>query len=80
MRRPAIVRAASLAALALCTALVATVLAGEATDPARFSTSRPGDALPGAWKVTALPGAKKLTRYTLVDDAGQVVLRADAAA
>src|SRR4051812_27349740 len=47
-----------------------------------FSVARPGDELPGGWRVWTLSRFKKPTQYRLVADAGRTVVnaRADASA
>lgn len=47
---------------------------------AAFSAARPGDALPAGWTLRDSPNIKVHTRYSLVDDNGVTVLRADSAA
>lgn len=47
---------------------------------AAFSAERPGSAPPAGWAVQTSPNIKAQTRYTLVDDNGTTVLRADSAA
>lgn len=47
---------------------------------AAFSTARPGSALPAGWTPLAASNIKTLTRYTLVDDGGVTVLRAESQA
>ncbi len=67
------------AAFALCTLLFAAtawavedqLLAGA------FSAARPGAALPAGWTPLAAANIKVHTRYSLVDDNGVTVLRAD---
>ena len=43
-----------------------------------FSSARPGDELPGGWRVWTLSRFKKPTDYVLVADAGRTVVRARA--
>jgi hypothetical protein len=43
-----------------------------------FSSAKPGGTLPEQWQPMGVSSAKNPTRYTLVDDAGITVLRADA--
>ncbi len=67
----------------LLLALAATGLA--AADQARhavaaFSAAKAGAALPAAWTPLSASGSAKPTRYTLVDDQGTTVLRAEAKA
>lgn len=45
-----------------------------------FSAERPGTALPAGWVPLAVANIKVRTRYTLVDDNGVTVLRADSQA
>lgn len=47
---------------------------------AAFSAARPGGALPAGWAPLEASNVKVRTRYTLVDDGGITVLRADSAA
>jgi hypothetical protein len=66
--------------------LAALVAAGAAAavdahiTAAGFSAARPGDALPAGWTLRDSPNIKVHTRYSLVDDNGTTVLRADSAA
>jgi len=65
-----------LAALALLT--VGTGYAAEdRVVAAAFSSERPGTTLPAGWTAMAAANIKVQTRYTLVDDNGTTVLRAD---
>ncbi len=74
-RRPERLRAL-LAALAMLT--VATAYAvEERVIAAAFSVVRPGAALPTGWGPLEAANIKVRTRYTLVDDNGTTVLRAD---
>lgn len=69
--------------LVLLTALVAAGAAAAADGritAAAFSAARPGDALPAGWTLRDSPNIKVHTRYSLVDDDGATVLRADSAA
>ena len=52
--------------------------ADEQVEIARFSSANPGDPLPSPWKLVTLAKIRKQTRYSLVVDADQTVLRADA--
>ena len=52
----------------------------EALPVATFSALAPGAALPEPWRVMGVSSAKNPTRYTLVDDGGTTVVRADAVA
>ena len=45
-----------------------------------FSAQRAGEAVPAAWTLRDSPNIKAHTRYTLVDDNGVTVLRADSSA
>ena len=68
--------------LALLTALtllaVATAYAAEdRVIAAAFSAARPGTAFPAGWAPLAAANIKVHTRYTLADDNGTTVLRAD---
>lgn len=47
---------------------------------AAFSAAKPGSAPPAGWSLRVSPNIKAHTRYTLVDDGGSTVLRADSAA
>lgn len=74
-RRPERLRTL-LAALALLA--VATAYAAEdRVIAAAFSAARPGNTLPAGWATMAAANIKVHTRYTLVDDNGTTVLRAD---
>ncbi len=44
---------------------------------AAFSTLQPGATLPDTWKPLGVSSAKNVTRYSVVDDGGVTVLRAD---
>jgi len=46
---------------------------------AAFSAARPGGALPAGWVALEPPNMQMRTRYTLVDDNGVTVMRADSA-
>ena len=75
-RRP--VNYALLLTIALATGVWA---AAEIIVPvATFSTLRPGAALPPGWAPLQTAGITAHTRYTLVDDSGITVLRADSSA
>ncbi len=69
-------------AAALLLACVATTAWSQADRIAvgLFSALKPGAPLPDTWKPLGVSGAKILTQYTLVDDGGVTVLRADAKA
>lgn len=58
--------------------LVSLRVAAEAPRPTAFSSLRPGAEITGWRTLEAAPGAPP-TRYALVEDAGTVVVRADAA-
>jgi hypothetical protein len=45
-----------------------------------FSAAKPGDALPAGWAPMAATNIKTMTRYTLTDDDGVTVLRAESQA
>lgn len=64
---------------ALVAAGAAAAVDGRIT-AAAFSAARPGDALPAGWTLRYSPNMKVHTRYSLVDDNGAIVLRADSAA
>ncbi|MFN0038327.1 MAG: DUF3047 domain-containing protein [Burkholderiales bacterium] len=65
----------ALAVLLTCLAFQAKA---EETGPVPFSTASPGEVLPAPWRFSAVPKVKKHTRYSLVEDAGITVLRAEA--
>ncbi len=65
-------------ALALSCAAVAQTRMEAAPLPAPFSPNRAGAALPRGWEPVKLTDRKRPTRYTLVEDAGVVVLHANA--
>lgn len=52
--------------------------AGADSNVAPFSTETPGAVPADPWRATRLPKVPRKTRYTLVDDAGTTVLRAEA--
>ena len=64
--------------LATLLSVAATAYADEHIDIARFSALRPGAALPAEWKASTVASIEQHTRYTLVDDGGRTVLRAEA--
>ncbi|MFN0040964.1 MAG: DUF3047 domain-containing protein [Burkholderiales bacterium] len=64
-----------LAVLLTCLAFQAR---GEEAGPVPFSPASPGEVLPAPWHFTTVPKVKKHTRYSLVEDAGVTVLRAEA--
>lgn len=66
--------------LAAVLLLGAPPLAAEPVTAAAFSAARPDGPLPAGWVTRLLPGVPQPTRYTLVDDGGITVLRADSAA
>lgn len=64
-----------------CAAAIVATAAWPQTDRivvGLFSALKPGAALPDTWKPLGVSGAKSLTQYTLVDDGGVTVVRADA--
>lgn len=70
-------RSAAIALAACCVAALAwaqadTIIAGA------FSALKAGAALPESWKPLGVSSAKQATRYTLVDEGGVTVLRAEA--
>lgn len=79
MRRPDRPRAltAAVAVAALLVAATTVAADGERIIAGAFSAARPGAALPAEWTPLAADRSKPLTRYTLVDDSGITVLRAD---
>ena len=74
-RRPEHLRTV-LAALALL-AVVTAQAAEDRVVAAAFSSARPGTALPAGWATMAAANIKVQTRYSLVDDNGVTVLRAE---
>jgi len=65
----------------VCTSLLIATLALAQSDSisiGAFSSAKPGSTLPEYWQPMGVSSAKSPTRYTLVDDAGVTVLRADA--
>jgi hypothetical protein len=66
-------RVASGGLLAACTLALAT-----ASGIAPFSAARPGAALPDGWQDYAFGKGRRATRFTLVEDDGKVVLKAQA--
>lgn len=59
--------------------LLSPILLGAGDNPAQtapFSQSRPGAAMPHAWVLNTLPNVPKATRFDLVSDENQTVLRA----
>lgn len=77
MRRRRIEHALLLAAAIACGAACA---ADDLLTVAAFSAARPGGALPAGWAPIEASNIKVRTRYSLVDDGGSTVLRADSAA
>lgn len=72
-------RRAILAALTACALRPPSVLAqGARIDAMRFSAMKPGATLPAELQPWTFAGGPRPTRYSLVDDEGGVVLRADA--
>ncbi|MEO6228008.1 MAG: DUF3047 domain-containing protein [Thermomonas sp.] len=53
-------------------------LLASAAQPARFSSTAAGAALPAGWSVQPIPEVEHQTRFDLVDDSGATVLRARA--
>ena len=45
-----------------------------------FSGNSPGDGVPNGWRIWTLSKFKKATQYQLVNDSGQVVVKASARA
>jgi Protein of unknown function (DUF3047) len=64
------------ALLAACA--VATLAQNDAIVVSAFSALKPGAALPVQWQPVGISNSKNATRYTLVEDAGVTVLRAEA--
>lgn len=58
----------------------AAFAAGDRITAAAFSAMSPGSGLPAGWALRDSPNIKVHTRYSLVDDNGNTVLRADSAA
>lgn len=58
--------------------LVSLSCAASAMQPVAFSTSAPGNALPGGWTLQPIPNVSRQTRFDLVRDSGTTVLRARA--
>lgn len=56
------------------------VVLPDVPDLGLFSSARPGDELPGKWRVWTMSRFKKSTDYRMVTDAGRTVMRADASA
>ena len=73
-------RRIAVAVLAIAGNLAWAGAADEQVAIARFSSANAGDPLPAPWKLVTLGKIKKPTRYSLVSDADQTVLRADAEA
>ncbi len=78
MRPPSAFSAAALLLAALASVLA--IAAGETETALRFSAARAGAALPAGWQPLAANASTPQTRYTLVDDTGTTVLRAEAKA
>ena len=70
-------RSAAIALAACCAAALAWAQA-DALIAGAFSTLKAGAALPESWKPLGVSSAKQATRYTLVDEGGVTVLRAEA--
>jgi Protein of unknown function (DUF3047) len=68
------------AAITLAACFVAALAWAQADTivAAAFSALKPGAPLPENWKPLGVTSAKQATRYTLVDDAGVTVVRAEA--
>ena len=66
--------------IAACCAAAAALSQSDALVVAAFSALPAGAALPEAWKPLGVSSAKNVTRYTLVEDGGATVLRADSTA
>ncbi len=58
----------------------ATFAAEDRLAVAAFSAAKPGGALPAGWAPLSAANIKTLTRYTLIDDDGVTVLRAESRA
>jgi hypothetical protein len=71
-------RRIALVALVVAGNLAGVAAASEQVEIVRFSSANAGDPLPAPWKLVTLGKLKKQTRYSLVPDADQTVLRADA--
>lgn len=65
-------------ASALLVACTGLALAADAPDIAAFSRVRPGDELPAGWQRYTLGKPERVTRYSLVELDGKVVLKAEA--
>ncbi|HQU15806.1 MAG: hypothetical protein B7Z66_03445 [Chromatiales bacterium 21-64-14] len=70
--------AALLTALILCGPCISAAAVPGTLDVGDFSAARPGGQLPPGWRPLRFPGIGKHTRYTLVQNGGQVVIRAQA--
>jgi Protein of unknown function (DUF3047) len=79
-RRTLTLAAALAAVLAALLAAAGAWAQSERIAVALFSMLKPGAALPEAWKPLQVRGVKHPTRYTLVEEDGATVVRADAAA
>jgi hypothetical protein len=75
MRKASRLAAAVLASLACA----ASAIAQEAPGLVKFSSAKPGEALPKGWEVAKITDQKKPTKYKFVENEGQVVLEAQAA-
>jgi hypothetical protein len=64
--------------VAVATVATPTAAAADAPRVPPFSQGAPGGALPSGWSPLAFPRIDRLTRYTLVRDGDQVVVRAQA--
>jgi hypothetical protein len=69
-------RTAAIAAVLMVAVAVAADVVPDGIAP--FSSARPGAQPPGAWHATKIPKVPRETLYTLVNDGGTVVLRAEA--
>lgn len=67
-------------AVAACCAAVLAWAQADTLHVGAFSALRPGAQLPDGWRPLGVSRTKPPTRYTLVDDGGVTVVRADAAA
>ncbi|MGA0113949.1 MAG: DUF3047 domain-containing protein [Burkholderiales bacterium] len=73
-------RTERLAVLAVLLAAGTAFAVGDRISAGAFSAVPPGNALPAGWTIKDSPNIKVHTRYSLVDDNGSTVLRADSAA
>lgn len=77
-RRAAAHRSAWASIVLAVSALVPFTTAAAPAQPTPFSQSAPGAALPSSWSMQAIPKVAKQTRFDLVRDGDDVVLRARA--